>query len=98
MTIQYLFGQKARDATNHIKFITIQKSNHMQTYTLKENVLSDNLLIMPDENKVFKGGYIAILKEYTFQNAWSDKESIKRFRSEKELQKYLGKNYPEFYY
>lgn len=70
----------------------------MQTYTLKENVLTDNLLIMPDENKVFKGGYIAILKEYTFQNAWSDRESIKRFRSEKELQKYLNKNYPEFYY
>lgn len=68
----------------------------MQTYILKENVLTDNLLIMPDENKVFKGGYIAVLKEYTFQSAWSDKESIKRFRSEKELQKYLDKNYPEF--
>ena len=70
----------------------------MQTYILKENVLTDNLLIMPDENKIFKGGYIAILKEYTFQNAWSDRESIKRFRSEKELQKYLNKNYPEFYF
>lgn len=70
----------------------------MQTYILKENVLSDNLLIMPDENKVFKGNYIAVIKEYTFQNAWSDRESIKRFRSEKELQKYLNRNYPEFYY
>ena len=70
----------------------------MQTYTLKENVLTDNLLIMPDENKVFKGGYIAIIKEYIFQSSWSDRESIKRFRSEKELQKYLDKNYPEFYY
>lgn len=70
----------------------------MTTYILKENVLSDNLLIMPDENKVFKGNYIAVIKEYTFQNAWSDKESIKRFRSEKELQKYLNKNYPTFNY
>lgn len=70
----------------------------MTTYILKENVLTDNLLIMPDENKVFKGNYIAVIKEYTFQNAWSDRESIKRFRSEKELQKYLNKNYPEFYY
>ena len=70
----------------------------MTTYILKENVLTDNLLIMPDENKVFKGGYIAVLKEYTFQSAWSDKESIKRLKSEKELQKYLDKNYPEFYF
>lgn len=70
----------------------------MTTYILKENVLTDNLLIMPDENKVFKGGYIAVLKEYTFQSAWSDKENIKKFRSEKELQKYLDKNYPEFYF
>lgn len=70
----------------------------MITYILKENVLSDNLLIMPDENKVFKGNYIAVIKEYTFQNAWSDRESIKRFRSEKVLLQYLNKNYPEFYY
>jgi hypothetical protein len=70
----------------------------MTTYTLKENVLTDNFLIIPDEGKVFKGNYIAIVKEYTYQNAWSDKETVKRFRSEKELEKYLDKNYPEFYF
>lgn len=70
----------------------------MQTYILKENVLTDNELLLPDEGKVFTGNYIAIVKEYTYQNAWSDKETVKRFRSEKELKKYLSKNYPEFYF
>lgn len=70
----------------------------MQTYTLKENVLTDDQLFLPTEGKVFKGNYIAVIKRYKFQNTWSDKETIKRFRSEEELQKYLNKNYPEFYY
>jgi len=70
----------------------------MDCYILKENVLSDNLLMLPDENKVFKGGYIAIMKEYTFLNSWTDKASIKRFRSEKQLNSYLKKNYPNFEY
>lgn len=70
----------------------------MQTYILKENVLSDDELFIPTEGKVFKGNYIAVIKQYKFQNTWSDKETIKRFRSEEELKKYLNKNYPEFYY
>lgn len=70
----------------------------MQTYILSEGALNDNELYLADENKVFKGNYIAIIKEYTFQNAWSNRETIKRFRSEKELQKYLDKNYPDFYF
>ncbi len=70
----------------------------MTTYILSEGVLNDNELYLADENKVFKGNYIAVIKEYTFQNAWSNRESIKRFRSEEELKKYLNKNYPEFYY
>jgi hypothetical protein len=67
----------------------------MQTYILRENVLLDNTLYLADENKFFKGGYIAIIKEYTYQNSWTDKESIKRFKSENYLNKYLNKNYPE---
>ncbi len=70
----------------------------MQTYTLKENVLSDDELLLPTEGKVFKGGYIAILKIYTYQNEWSDKESIKKFKSETAFQKFLSKNYPTFNY
>ncbi|MFA7289193.1 MAG: hypothetical protein WC055_09960 [Melioribacteraceae bacterium] len=71
----------------------------MNTFILKENVLTDNVLLIPEEGKVFKGNYIAIVKEYTYQNAWSDKLSnIQRFRTEKSLLKFLGKNYPEFEY
>lgn len=68
----------------------------MRTFILQENVLTENLLLLPDNNKVFKGGYIAIIKEYTFQTSWSDKETIKRFRSQQQLDKYLSKHYPEF--
>jgi len=61
---------------------------------LKENVLSDNILILPEQGKIFKGGYIAIVKEYTYLNAWSDKESIKKFKKSNALNKYILKKYP----
>jgi len=62
---------------------------------LKENVLTDNILFLPNKGKIFKGGYIAIIKEYRFKNEWTDEESIKRFRSKERLVKYLDKQYPE---
>jgi hypothetical protein len=65
----------------------------MNQFILRENVLTDNVLLIADKGKVFKGNYIAILKEYKYQNAWNDKETILKFRSEKSLLKYLGKNY-----
>ena len=64
-------------------------------FILRENVLTDNILKVAPQGKIFKGGYVAILKEYTFQNAWQDEESIKRFRSKNSLQKYLSKHYTE---
>ena len=64
-------------------------------FFLQENVLTDNILMIPDKGKVFKGGYIAIIKEYVFQNSWSDKEVIKRFRSEDRLNSYLSKKYSQ---
>lgn len=67
-----------------------------QEFILQENVLTDNVLILADEGKVFKGGYIAIIKEYTYQNSWSDKLGVKKFRSEERLNKYLDKHYPNF--
>ena len=70
----------------------------METYILQENVLTDNLLHLAIEGKVFKGGFIAIIEEFFFKNAWSDRKEIKRFRSENSLQKYLLKNYPNFSY
>ena len=70
----------------------------MTEFVLQERPLTDNVLLLADEGKVFKGNYIAIIKENTFANAWSDKESIKKFRSQKMLDNYLTKNYPEFEY
>ena len=61
---------------------------------LQENVLTDNFLILPDNGKIFKGGYIAIIKEYVFLNAWNDKLIIKKFRKNISLNKYLAKKYP----
>ena len=70
----------------------------MRTFILSERVLTDNVLLLPDNGKVFKGNYIAIIKEYRFLNAWSDKERILKFRKQERLEKYLTKNYPEFEY
>ena len=68
----------------------------MQTFVLQERPLTDNILMLADEGKVFKGNYIAIIKENTFLNEWSDKERVKKFRKQKMLDNYLTKNYPEF--
>lgn len=67
----------------------------MYSYLLRENVLTDNVLLVPSKGKIFKGGYIATIKENTFQNAWQDKETVKRFRSVNSLNKYLDKHYKE---
>jgi hypothetical protein len=64
-------------------------------FFLSENVLTDNILVIPNKGKIFKGGYIAIIKEYHFKNAWADEESIKRFRSINKLNAYLDKQYPQ---
>ena len=52
----------------------------MQKYILSQNVLSDNELLLADENEMFKGGYVAILK---------------RFKKRELVFEYLNKNYPE---
>lgn len=64
-------------------------------YVLRENVLTDNILKVAPKGKIFKGGYVAILREYTFQNAWTDRETVRRFRSFDTLNKYLTKHYTE---
>lgn len=65
-------------------------------FILKENVLTDNILILAEKNKIFKGGYIAYVNEYVYANSWSDRLIQRKFRSEKSLLKYLSKFYPEF--
>ena len=67
----------------------------MREFILKENVLTDNVLAIADKGKIFKGGYIAIIKEYEFLNSWQDKEIIKRFRSVDRLISYLDKQYSQ---
>ncbi len=64
-------------------------------FILRENVLTDNILIVANKGKIFKGGFIALIKEYVYQNAWSDKETITRFKSQNRLQSYLNKHYPQ---
>ncbi len=68
----------------------------MQQFILKESVLNDDILMLSDKNKVFKGGFIAIIKYYTFQNSWCNNENIKKFRSINSLKDFLNKNYSEF--
>lgn len=64
-------------------------------FFLRENVLTDNILTVADKGKIFKGGFIAMVKEFEFLNSWQDKEIIKRFRSKDRLCSYLDKKYPE---
>jgi hypothetical protein len=66
-----------------------------QEFLLRQNVLTDNILIVPNKGKIFKGGYIAIIKENRFRSAWADVESIKRFRSVDRLNTYLNKHYSD---
>ncbi len=68
----------------------------MTIHVLKYNVLSNNTLVLADQNKIFKGGYIAMAMEYIYQNSQTDRMTIKRFRSQERLNKYLSKNYPDF--
>lgn len=70
-------------------------STMAKEFILQENVLSDNILVVPNSGKVFKGGYVAIIKENAYQSAWTDKEKIKRFKSKDALDAYLDKQYPQ---
>jgi hypothetical protein len=62
---------------------------------LREGVLNDDILTLPEKGKVFKGQYVALVKYYKFATAWSNSEHVKRFRSRERLEQYLDKNYPE---
>lgn len=67
----------------------------MTTYILRERPLNDDELLIPDDGKVFKGNYIAILNYYTFLNSWNDKKHVKRFRTVKALNAFLKKHYAQ---
>ena len=65
---------------------------------LRENVLTNNILLIANKGKIFKGGFIAIIREFEFLNSWQDKEIITRFKSIDSLNKYLNKHYPQVDY
>ena len=63
---------------------------------LREGVLNDDVIHYPENGKVFKGNYIAIVERYEYANEWSNKRIVKRFRNEESLKKYLDKFYPNY--
>jgi len=67
----------------------------MQSFILKENVLTDDILHLPDEGKIFKGGYIAKIEYFTFLHAWGDEKHTIKFRNANRLNSFLKKKYPE---
>lgn len=67
----------------------------MTIATLQEGVLNDDTLYIADDGKVFSGGYVAIVKYYTYANEWSNREHVKRFKTLKTMQAYLDKNYAD---
>lgn len=66
----------------------------MKQMIIRNNALTDNVLIMADTGKIFKGGYVAIIKEYYYLNSWGDELRVKKFKKETTLNNYLLKNYP----
>jgi len=66
-----------------------------QEFLLQQNVLTDNILNVAGKGRIFKGGYVGIIKEYVFETSWSDRLIVKRFRSKERLLVYLEKKYPQ---
>jgi hypothetical protein len=67
----------------------------MEITIIKEGVLNDDTLYVADENKVFKGGYVAILEYYIFQNSWSNRKVIKGFKTLEKANKFIDKNFKQ---
>ena len=65
----------------------------MQKFILRQNVVSDDILIASDKGKIFKGGYIAIVEFNVYKNSWCERKQVKNFRSKKQLFEFLKKQY-----
>ena len=70
----------------------------MESFILKEGVLNDDILMLADDGKIFKGGFIAIIEYFTFANEWNNDKRFKKFRTQKSLDNFLKKNYKDFDY
>ena len=74
----------------------VNQYEYESTFILREGCLNDDTLHIAPNGYHYRGGYIAVLKYYTFRNAWSNDEHIVRFKSVNSLSKYLVKHYPDF--
>lgn len=63
----------------------------MITTILNTGVLNDDTLYQAENNKVFKGNYIAIVEYYTYASAWHNNKHIKSFRNENSMNKFINK-------
>ena len=68
----------------------------MESYILHEGALNDDTIHIANTGKVFKGGYIAVIEYFKYQNNWSNSKHFVRFRSEVKMNEFIQKNYPNF--
>lgn len=65
----------------------------MNSFIIKQGVLNDDTLYVAGKGKVFKGKYVAILKYYTFETSWCDRENVKRFKTLEKAIRFIKKRY-----
>lgn len=75
---------------------------HAEVYVLNERVLTDDTLTIAPEGYALRGGYVAAVTYHTFQNANSDREHVRRFRTmdaaERWIERRYGKPWTELVY
>jgi len=74
----------------------VNQYEYESTFILREGCLNDDTLHIAPNGYHYRGGYIAVIQYYTFQNHWSDNKHVVRFKSVNSLSKYLVKHYPDF--
>lgn len=66
-----------------------------ETFVLRERPLTDDMLHLAADGRVFKGGYRAVVVWHEFANPWGDYEHVKRFRSVDSMSRWLKKKYTD---
>lgn len=65
-------------------------------FTIQENTLTTDELLVAPKGYRFKGGYKCILKYHTYAHHWGDNKHYRRFKTMETAYKYIDKQYPEF--
>ena len=63
--------------------------------TIRENVVSVDVLKIAPDGYVFRGGIKYIVEYNTYANEWFDKKHYKRFKSVECLNEWLDKRYKD---